>query len=185
MPRMRIVALVVAALAGVGACAAPAPQAPAPAPAAATAAPAAVALPPEGTVRLTGDLREPGELTVEKLRGMTLQTVDVAYRSGKGPEQHTVTGVPLAELFPVSALATTDAKNDQLAFSVLAVGADGYAALVAYGEVSPDFGNRGILLAVTEDGTELARPRLVVPGDVKGGRYVSDVVELHVTRAAP
>jgi hypothetical protein len=25
-------------------------------------------------------------------------------------------------------------------------------------------------------------PRLVVPGDVKGGRYVSDLVDLHVTR---
>jgi hypothetical protein len=67
--------------------------------------------------------------------------VDVAFQSGAGPEQHTVTGVALAELLPVSAPATTDRKNDQLAFSVLAVGADGYAALVAYGEVSPDFGH--------------------------------------------
>lgn len=165
---------------------APTPPAAPTAPTAATPAAATpVVLPPEGTVRLTGDLREPGELTVEKLRGMPLQTMDVAYQSGKGPEQHSVTGVALSELLPVSALATTEAKNDQLSFSVLAVGADGYAALVSYGEVSPDFGNRGILLAVTQDGADLARPRLIVPGDVKGGRYVSDVVELHVTRTAP
>ncbi|MGD9527603.1 hypothetical protein [Pseudonocardia sp.] len=50
---------------------------------------------------------------------------------------------------------------------------------------SPDFGNRGILLAVTQDGADLTRPRLVVPGDVKGGRYVSDIVQLHITRTAP
>ena len=68
-------------------------------------------------------------------------------------------------------------------FAVLAIGADGYAALVSYGEISPDFGNRGLLLSTSEDGAALARPRLVVPGDVRGGRYVSDVVELHVLRA--
>ena len=72
-------------------------------------------------------------------------------------------------------------KNDQLAFAVLATGADGYAALVSYGEIAPDFGNRGVLLATTGQHA-LARPRLVVPGDGKGGRYVSDVVEHRVVR---
>ena len=90
----------------------------------------------------------------------------------------------LADLLTPDVLATTDRKNDLLSFAVLAVGADGYAALVSYGEVSPDFGNRGILLATAEDGTALDRPRLVVPGDVKGGRYVSDVTELRVIHAA-
>lgn len=66
----------------------------------------------------------------------------------------------------------------------MAVGADGYAALVAYGEVSPDVGNTGLLVALAEDGAALQRPRLVVPGDVKGGRYVSDLVELRVVRVA-
>ena len=65
---------------------------------------------------------------------------------------------------------------------MLAIGADGYAALVSYGEISPEFGNRGILLASVE--AALQRPRLVVPGDGKGGRYVSDVVELRVARTA-
>jgi len=83
-----------------------------------------------------------------------------------------------------AALATTDRKNDALSFGVLAVGADGYAALVSFGEISPEFGDRGVLLATAEDGKALERPRLVVPGDVKGGRYVSDVVELRVIRTA-
>ena len=39
-----------------------------------------------------------------------------------------------------------------------------------------------MLLAIAQDGAALARPRLVVPGDVEGGRYVSDVVELKVVR---
>ena len=86
-------------------------------------------------------------------------------------------------LIGVPTLSTTSRKNDQLAFGVLATGADGYAALISYGEIAPDFGNRGVLLATTQDRTPLTRPRLVVPGDVKGGRYVSDVVELRVVRA--
>ena len=90
----------------------------------------------------------------------------------------------LSDLLPVDALATTSRKNDQLSFAVLGTGSDGYAALVSYGEVSPDFGNRGVLLSTTEDGTPLARPRLVVPGDGKGGRYVSDVTTLRVVHAA-
>jgi len=31
----------------------------------------------------------------------------------------------------------------------------------------------------------LARPRLVVVGEVKGSRYVNDVVKLQVVRVAP
>ena len=76
------------------------------------------------------------------------------------------------------------ARTTRSRFGVLAVGADGYAALVSFGEISPEFGDRGVLLATAEDGKPLERPRLVVPGDVKGGRYVSDVVELRVIRTA-
>jgi hypothetical protein len=42
--------------------------------------------------------------------------------------------------------------------------------------VDPFFGNKPVLLAVAEDGQPLALPRLIAPGDIHGGRYVSDVV---------
>ncbi|OLT21591.1 hypothetical protein BJF78_08260 [Pseudonocardia sp. CNS-139] len=156
------------------------PPAPAAAPAAAVTTAAQAA--PAGVVRLAGDVCEPRDLQVAELAALPQQTVAVQYQSGQGPQSHTETGVLLADLLPPDALATTDRHNDLLAFGVLAVGADGYAALVAYGEVSPQFGNRGILLATAEDGQPLERPQLVVPGDVRGGRYVHDVVELRVVR---
>ena len=88
-------------------------------------------------------------------------------------------------MLPTTALALTPGrKNDQAALAVTATGADGYAATVSYGEIDPDLGNRGVLVATAEDGKPLARPRLVVPGDVKGARYVSDLVELHVGHVA-
>ena len=156
-------------------------QAPAQAPLV-TSAPPPTATAAPGTVMLTGALRNPGTITTEQLAALPSTTITVDYTSGKGAEQHTETGVQLSDVLPPPSLATTDRKNDLLAFAVLAVGTDGYTAVVSYGEISPDFGNRQLMLALTEDGTTLARPRLVVPGDVKGGRYVSDLVELKVVR---
>jgi hypothetical protein len=42
---------------------------------------------------------------------------------------------------------------------------------VAWGEIDPDFANKSVLLAVTQDGQSLADtgPRLVVPGDGEAG----------------
>jgi hypothetical protein len=76
-------------------------------------------------------------------------------------------------------------KNDFLAHVVTATGSDGYRATVAWGEFDPGFEAKQILVAITEDGAALgdAGPRLVVPGDMRGGRYVSDVVSLKLIDA--
>ncbi|MFI7135481.1 hypothetical protein ACIBQ1_58205 [Nonomuraea sp. NPDC050153] len=65
---------------------------------------------------------------------------------------------------------------------VTATGSDGYHATVAWAELDPSFSGKKVLLAVAQDGAKLDKqgPRLVVPGDVKGGRYVSGVVRLYV-----
>lgn len=84
-----------------------------------------------------------------------------------------------------TALATQNKKSDLLSFAILAVGADGYQAAVSYSEISPNFANKDVLVAVNEDGKPLSRPRLVVPSDVKGGRYVHDLIGLHVSRLTP
>ncbi|MBN9794388.1 hypothetical protein DMP17_38250 [Pseudonocardia sp. TMWB2A] len=179
MPTTRALLLALLTTAAlVSGCGSPAPAAPAPAPAATTTATA----PTPGEVAVSGDVRAPRTWSRADLAALPQTTVTVRYGSGKGPQEHTLSGVPLVRLLPPEALATTDAKNDLLSFGVLAVGADGYRALVSYGEASPDFGNRGLLVALTEDGKPLDRPRVAVPGDVKGGRYVSDLVELRVAR---
>jgi hypothetical protein len=189
MPQMRgrigFLILVCGVLAG---CGAETPAAP-PAPAAASSSAAAAPQPPAGTVALTGDLRAPGQLTTASLARLRQRTVSVAYGTDKGPQKHSETGVALADALPPSAFAGPPPgqkapKNAALAFGVLGVGADGYTALISYGEYSPTFGARGTMIATTEDGKALARPRLVVPGDKKGGRYVSDLVELKVVRVA-
>jgi hypothetical protein len=61
---------------------------------------------------------------------------------------------------------------------VAAVGSDNYVATVTPAEQL--VGGRPLQLSRVEDGVVLGQPRLVADGDVKGGRYVSDVVDLYV-----
>ena len=142
-------------------------------------------VPPPGTVLVTGALKQPFQITIDQLHTMPMHTVQAEFQTDTGTEQHTEIGVLLAQLIPATALATQNNKHDSLSFAVLAVGADAYQAAVSYGEISPDFANKEVLVAVTQDGKPLSRPRLVVPGDIKGARYVNDLIELHVSRLTP
>lgn len=153
-----------------------------PAPASASAHPPAEA----GAVRITGAVRQPGVRTAAQLAAIPSQTVAVTFGTEKGTQRHTEVGVPLSTLLEQAApVLTAGRKHDELTIGVLVVGADGYQALVSYGELAPALGNSGALLATSQDGTPLARPRLVLPKDGQGARYVSDVVELHVVHPGP
>lgn len=165
--------------------AAPAPAAPASAPVSASAAPTQ---PPveAGAVRITGAVRQSGVLTAAQLAALPSQTVAVTFGTEKGSQHHTEVGVPLnTVLTQAGPVLTAGKKHDELSVGVLVIGADGYQALVSYGELNPALGNSGALLATSQDGAPLARPRLVLPKDGQGARYVSDVVELHVVHLGP
>ncbi|MGH3974212.1 MAG: hypothetical protein ACRDS9_12935 [Pseudonocardiaceae bacterium] len=71
-------------------------------------------------------------------------------------------------------------KNDKLRYFISVTASDSYRALVAYGEIDSSFENKDVLLATSEDGRSLATegPRLVVPGDISGGRHVTNVVRV-------
>lgn len=77
-------------------------------------------------------------------------------------------------------------KNPTLAMYAVATGTDGYRALVSLGEIDPGFGNRTALVAYTANGTGLGAngvARLVVPGDTKLGRSVSNLKSIEVFTA--
>jgi hypothetical protein len=97
----------------------------------------------------------------------------VTFLSGTTPQTHTENGPALTAV--LLAAGITPLPNT----TVTAVGSDGYGATVTNGEAL--LGGRPLLLSLTEDGTPLTQPRLVTDGDVKGGRYVSEVVTLNVT----
>ena len=71
-----------------------------------------------------------------------------------------------------------------LTTAILATGADGYSAALAWAEISPTLTAKPALVAYTEDGNPLDQPRLVVPDDLGGARYVKDLTELRVVNLA-
>lgn len=124
---------------------------------------------PPGAVQVTTGSRTV-TLSAALLTLLPSRTTTVSFLAGGGPQTHTESGPPLS--LALLAAGVVPAPNT----SVVAVGSDGYGAAVTLGE--DYFGGRPLLLSLVEDGTPLAQPRLVVDGDVRGGRYVTDVVVL-------
>ena len=135
---------------------------------------------PAGKFLLLGDVARPLILDVAALRApsLTQKTVEVTFKSGSGIEHHVYVGPRLVDvLAQASPQFDPSIKNDKLRHFVSVSATDGYRALVAYGEIDPNFENKDVLLATSEDGRPLDTdgPRLVVPGDIAGGRYVTNV----------
>jgi hypothetical protein len=99
------------------------------------------------------------------------ETLAVSFGGPTGEQTHTEVGPPLWEV-----LAVAGVRPDFNQW-VAAVGSDNYVATVTPAEQF--VGGRPRQLSLVEDGVVLAQPRLVADGDVKGGRYVSDVVDLY------
>lgn len=134
-------------------------------------------------VVIKGDVGQRLRLSAADLAALPQYSATVTFLAGSTPQTHTYTG-PL--LLDVLNLAQPDfdpaIKNDKLRHHVSVEGSDGYEVVVAWGEFDPDFEAKQLLVAITEDGVALgdAGPRLVVPNDKRGGRYVTDVVSIRL-----
>jgi hypothetical protein len=133
-----------------------------------------------GQFTISGDVKNKVVFSTGQLTALpNQQTETVSFVGPGGMQTHTETGPLLWDVVNNVVQpdwTTSSLKNADLRYSIEAIGSDQYAAIVAAGEIDPFFGNKPVLLAVTEDGQSLAQPRLIVPGDIHGGRYVSDVV---------
>jgi DMSO/TMAO reductase YedYZ molybdopterin-dependent catalytic subunit len=147
---------------------------------------------PPTALSVSGDVTAPASLSLSQIQGLPVTTQTVSFGSGTGPQTHVYTGTSLWTLLNRVGIATDPAvKNDMLRKYVVATGGDNYRALFAMGEVDPDFGNRGneVVYFETINGANAAPPstdgplRVTAPGDVKGGRYVSNLVKLEVHTA--
>ena len=98
-----------------------------------------------------------------------------------------ITGINLWILLnDAGGVTVTAAKNDILSKYVVATGSDGYQAVFSLGEIDPNFGNQPVMVAFADIAGQFGPhgsdglARMVVPGDVAGGRYVSELVNLKV-----
>jgi molybdate transport system substrate-binding protein len=137
---------------------------------------------------LDGQVYNPLRLTQFSLRAdFAPQTLDVTYLSGEDTVSTTFTG---AKLWDVIGAAqpnfNADIRSDKLSMYIVVTGTDGYQAVIAWGEIDPDWGDQPILIAYEENGEPLegGALRLVVPGDKRGGRSVNGVTNISL-RDAP
>lgn len=141
------------------------------------------------SVALGGAVANPRSYTADDLQALPAQTVEVQYQAGATTQQGAYTGVRLYDLLmAASPQLDTAHKNDLLRSSILVTGSDGYEVVIAWGEIDPGFENKAVLVAYQEDGQPLGPAEgmawLVVPGDQKGGRYVSNVVSITLLKPA-
>lgn len=140
---------------------------------------------PFSPVLLSGPIADPG---IYNLATTTpVKTASVTYQAAGVPVSDSYTGTTLWDLLATAGGAiTTMAKNDILSKYVIATGSDGYQATFSLGEIDPTFGNQPILVAYADTAGQLGPhasdglARMVVPSDIAGGRYVSDLVSLRV-----
>jgi hypothetical protein len=135
-----------------------------------------------GATRVTGQVRHPLNLSIAALKKYKQHTVKVTYTGGQ-PERvqhHTFSGPLLYDVLQKAGPKFGTAKNDLLRWGILVTGGGNYRALIGFGEVFPANANSPILLAISEDGKPLDKPRTAVPGDKGGGRYVGDVATIKV-----
>jgi hypothetical protein len=136
-------------------------------------------------VLLSGQVADPGLYNLATTTPVT--TESVTYQAAGVPVSDTYTGTTLWNLLAdAGGVTTTTAKNDILSKYVIATGSDGYQAVFSLGEIDPTFGNQQILVAYSDAAGQLGPngsdglARVVVPNDIAGGRYVSDLVSLQV-----
>ncbi len=128
-------------------------------------------------VEISGRVETAASYTEEALASAPVVEVDGA-REG-GARSH-YTGALLWPLIVAAKPVDAAGKGGKLQHVLLARGADGYAVVLAIGELDPNLEGKQVIIATTQDGAKLAAPRLVVPGDKHAARNVRDLVAIEV-----
>ncbi|MBV8713467.1 MAG: molybdate ABC transporter substrate-binding protein [Chloroflexi bacterium] len=142
-------------------------------------------------VAIKGLVGNPRSFTRDDLMQLPAETVNVSFLAGQGTTQASFTGTRLLNVFDAAggAKLPSDGNNAKLRVTVMVTGADGYQVALGWGELDPEFGGAPILLAYSQDdkpmGDKQGMARLVVPGDKRGGRYVSTVKSIEIRDPGP
>lgn len=158
---------------------------------------------PAASISLAGKVAKPTSFTSASLKEKyTEVTQNVSYLAGSTPTSKTYLGVSLFDVVQDALVAdnntpgatnTGNAGRRLIEHYVLSTAADGYQVAYSLGELSPNFGGNQspnlplIAYAQKVNGATTALDdstdgpfRITAPGDVRGGRYASNVTKLEV-----
>ena len=116
------------------------------------------------------------------LKSLPAVTIDVTFETGQGKKSGRYTGVLLWTLLEKAEPIDEPGKNTNLRHTLLITGRDGYAVVLAAGEIDPHYEGKQIIIAYAggEPSASASSLRLVVPGDFHGGRSVRDVAKIEL-----
>jgi len=134
------------------------------------------------TLSVSGLVKAPHSFTLAELQKMPWTTVDASFQTEHGPRHGTWLGVSLWTLLDQSGGLAAPEK-ESLRHWLVVTGRDGYEVVLSVGEIDPAVGHAVAVVAWSADGKPFdpaQGPRLILPGDRKGGRDVRDVVSIEV-----
>jgi hypothetical protein len=113
-----------------------------------------------------------------------LPATKVKFATDHGKHEATFEGPLLWTVLEHSGAISAKQVHAHVRQTVAIAGSDGYTAILALGEISPEFEGKQVILAEREDDKPLAAGhlRIIVPGDHRGGRSVHDVVSITVSQ---
>lgn len=130
--------------------------------------------PAHAQVTLNAPGKPAATITAEQLQALPQSEATI----GAPPNQRRLQGPLLWTVLVATHLIDPARHADAVRQTLRLQGADNYVAIVAMGELSPEFEDKPALLALIMDGKPLDRPRAVIPSDHRGGRGVHDIVSI-------
>ena len=129
-----------------------------------------------------GTVKERLVLDEAFLKSFPTVTIDVTFETGQGKKSGRYTGVLLWVLLERAQPIDEPGKNASLKHTLMITGRDGYAVALALGEIDPHYEGKQIIIAYLggEPSASMSSLRLIVPGDVHGGRSVRDVAKIEL-----
>jgi DMSO/TMAO reductase YedYZ molybdopterin-dependent catalytic subunit len=144
-------------------------------------APLRSAEPPTG-ITVVGPSGAPANFGLKELAELPTIQVQTNFLTENGPHSASFEG-PLLWTVLQKAGAVDPAKHrEQVSQMIMVLGRDGYRAVLAVGEITPEFEAKQVILAERMDGKPLDADhlRVIVPLDKRGGRSVRDVTRIEV-----
>ena len=129
---------------------------------------------------LQGAVKQRLILDAALLQSLPAVTVDVTFETGQGRKPGRYTGILLWALLEKAEPIDEPGLNASLRHSLL--GRDGYVVALALGELDPHYEGKQVIIAYLggEPSASMSSLRLVVPGDVHGGRSVRDIATIEL-----
>jgi len=129
---------------------------------------------------LDGKVKTARHFSLDDLKKLPTQHVDVSFQTDRGPVTASFTGVLLWSLIDAAGGIDDPEKGAAVRHAIRVTAKDGYVMVTSTGEIAPDFGGKPALVAYERDGKPLDDFRIVMPGDKHGARNVRDVVTIPV-----